>query len=118
MPLITHLGLTQEANYFGHAAPFHCFKGEYKGHQVAIVTNGKDPKFGCDNVRRDIINLTRAHTGFTNSHTHTLHTHTKQVGTVPAALATYLAVEVSKHVGDPPMYSVAHITHLHTHTTQ
>lgn len=54
MPLITHLGLTQEANYFGHAAPFHCFKGEYKGHQVAIVTNGKDPKFGCDNVRREI----------------------------------------------------------------
>lgn len=53
MPLITQLGLKQKANYFGHAAPFHCFTGDYKGgpHKVSIVTNGKDPKFGCDNVR-------------------------------------------------------------------
>ncbi|GAB5030143.1 Hypothetical protein NocV09_00202760 [Nannochloropsis oceanica] len=67
MPLITHLGLTQQSNYFGHAAPFHCFNGKYKGYKLAIVTNGKDRKFGCDNV-----------------------------GTVPAALATYLAVESLK----------------------
>lgn len=51
MPLITHLGLTQQSNYFGHAAPFHCFNGEYKGLKLAIVTNGKDRMFGCDNVR-------------------------------------------------------------------
>jgi len=51
MPLITHLGLTQQSNYFGHAAPFHCFNGKYKGIKLAIVTNGKDRKFGCDNVR-------------------------------------------------------------------
>lgn len=51
MPLIMHLGLTQQSNYFGHAAPFHCFNGEYKGLKLAIVTNGKDRKFGCDNVR-------------------------------------------------------------------
>ena len=51
MPLIKHLGLTQQSNYFGHAAPFHCFNGEYKGYKLAIVTNGKDRKFGCDNVR-------------------------------------------------------------------
>lgn len=51
MPLITHLGLTQQSNYFGHTAPFHCFNGEYKGIKLAIVTNGKDRKFGCDNVR-------------------------------------------------------------------
>lgn len=51
MPLITHLGLTQQSDYFGHAAPFHCFNGEYKGYKLAIVTNGKDRKFGCDNVR-------------------------------------------------------------------
>lgn len=52
MPLITQLGLNQQSNYFGHAAPFHCFNGEYKGCKLAIVTNGKDRKFGCDNVRR------------------------------------------------------------------
>lgn len=51
MPLITKLGLTQQSNYFGHAAPFHCFTGTYNNYNLAIVTNGKDRKFGCDNVR-------------------------------------------------------------------
>lgn len=69
MPLITHLGLKQEANYFGHAAPFHCFKGEYKGHQVAIVTNGKDPTFGCDNVRMLVLDCGWAGECKINSHT-------------------------------------------------
>ena len=50
MPLIDHLGLTRQENFFGHQAPFHCFKGEFQGHQISVVTNGKDPKFKCDNV--------------------------------------------------------------------
>lgn len=53
MPLIEQLGLERQANYFGHAAPFHCFSGTYKGGlKVAVVTNGKDRTYGCDNVRR------------------------------------------------------------------
>lgn len=55
MPLIEHLKLERQANYFGHAAPFHCFSGEYsKGgssYKVSLVTNGKDRTYGCDNVR-------------------------------------------------------------------
>lgn len=55
MPLIEHLKLERQPNYFGHAAPFHCFSGEYsKGgssYKVSVVTNGKDRTYGCDNVR-------------------------------------------------------------------
>jgi hypothetical protein len=55
MPLIARLGLKRQANYFGHAAPFHCFSGTYgKGgasYNVSVVTNGKDRTYGCDNVR-------------------------------------------------------------------
>lgn len=55
MPLIDHLGLTRQENFFGHSAPFHCFKGEYHGHQISVVTNGKDRKFGCDNVSKWLV---------------------------------------------------------------
>lgn len=52
MPLIEKLGLERQANYFGHAAPFHCFSGPYRDEfKVAVVTNGKDKTYGCDNVR-------------------------------------------------------------------
>lgn len=55
MPMIEHLKLERQANYFGHAAPFHCFSGEYskggRSYKVSVVTNGKDRTYGCDNVR-------------------------------------------------------------------
>ena len=76
--LIEALQLTLQPHYFGHKAPFHVFQGSYntkkgtgieeggdiQSHRISLITNGKDPVYGCDNV-----------------------------GTVPAALATYLAVE-------------------------
>lgn len=50
MPMIEAMNLQRQPNYFGHVAPFHCFTGDFKGRTVSVVTNGKDKKYGCDNV--------------------------------------------------------------------
>ncbi len=102
MPLIEKLGLERQADYFGHAAPFHCFSGSYdakeegSSYKVAVVTNGKDRTYGCDNVRTCVVPCacTCADPGTLLCAINQWFRFS-QVGTVPAALATYLAVEVS-----------------------
>jgi 5'-methylthioadenosine nucleosidase len=61
-PLLAHLQLEPLA-CDAPFAPCSLRSGIYKGTRVTVVTNGKDPQFGVDNV-----------------------------GTVPAALATFLAI--------------------------
>jgi hypothetical protein len=89
--MITHMGLQRQPGYFGHAAPFHCFTGDYKGHVVSVVTNGKDRKYGCDNVSGSTVGgCCRGYGKKCDMASGAA----AQVGTVPAAMATYLAVEV------------------------
>jgi len=48
--MVNALGLQRQHGYFHHAAPFHCFEGDHEGHKITVVTNGKDKKYGVDNV--------------------------------------------------------------------
>jgi 5'-methylthioadenosine nucleosidase len=61
-PLLTALSLSTVAPAIPNA-PFQIFQGAYKGTTVSVITNGKDKRFGVDNV-----------------------------GTTPAALATFLGI--------------------------
>lgn len=65
MPFVEHLGLTKDEELFESNLPFLAFSGSFKDAKVTVITNGKDGVYntGVDNV-----------------------------GTVPAALATYLAL--------------------------
>lgn len=65
MPFVEHLGLTKDETIFESHLPFAAFSGQFKDGNVTVITNGKDTVYetGVDNV-----------------------------GTVPAALATYLAL--------------------------
>eukprot|EP00563_Minutocellus_polymorphus_P018111 CAMPEP_0197723264 /NCGR_PEP_ID=MMETSP1434-20131217/5647_1 /TAXON_ID=265543 /ORGANISM="Minutocellus polymorphus, Strain CCMP3303" /LENGTH=250 /DNA_ID=CAMNT_0043308507 /DNA_START=120 /DNA_END=872 /DNA_ORIENTATION=- len=65
-PFIDHLGLKADADFFPKEAPFHAFTGTYKGCEVTVVTSGKD---------------------------HVHETGVDNVGTVPAAVATFLALQ-------------------------
>jgi 5'-methylthioadenosine nucleosidase len=66
MPFIQHLSLERDHEFFPSMTPFHAFKGQYHECDVTVVTNGKDSVYetGVDNC-----------------------------GTVPAALATFLAIQ-------------------------
>lgn len=65
-PFVSHLGLKQDADFFPSETPFKAFRGTYETCELTVVTNGQDSVYG---------------TGMEN------------VGTVPAALATFLALQ-------------------------
>mmetsp|Transcript_21601 Transcript_21601/g.27935 ORF Transcript_21601/g.27935 Transcript_21601/m.27935 type:complete len:263 (+) Transcript_21601:94-882(+) len=69
MPFVEHLGLKKDEELFESHLPFLAYSGNYKDAKVTVITNGKDSVYstGVDNV-----------------------------GTVPAALATYLAMHKLK----------------------
>lgn len=68
-PMIDHLQLKQHDTLFPSHLPFHAYEGTYNNHKVTVVTNGKDTvyKTGVDNC-----------------------------GTVPAAMAAFLALDATK----------------------
>lgn len=65
-PFVEHLGLKAATDFFPSTVPFQAFSGTHGEATVTVVTNGKDAIYstGVDNC-----------------------------GTVPAALATFLALE-------------------------
>ena len=65
-PFIEHLKLTNDADFFPSGSPFQAFTGDHGDCSVTVVTSGKDSVYetGVDNV-----------------------------GTVPAAVATFLALQ-------------------------
>lgn len=65
-PFIDHLNLIEDKKFFSSKSPFQAFRGEYENCMLTVITNGKD---------------------------HIHDTKVDNVGTVPAALATYLALE-------------------------
>lgn len=65
-PFVEHLGLTQVEGYFPPQTPFLAFEGQHGDVQVTVITLGKDKVYG---------------TGVDNA------------GTVPASLATFLALQ-------------------------
>jgi len=65
-PFIDHLNLVQDITFFSSKSPFQAFRGEHENCLLTVVTNGKD---------------------------HIHNTQVDNVGTVPAALVTYLALE-------------------------
>mmetsp|Transcript_4257 Transcript_4257/g.8886 ORF Transcript_4257/g.8886 Transcript_4257/m.8886 type:complete len:283 (-) Transcript_4257:226-1074(-) len=74
-PIVNHLGLESDENFFPPAAPFTAHRGVYgedENCQITVVTSGKDTVYG---------------TGVDN------------VGTVPAGLSTFLALEKLKEEG-------------------
>ncbi|KAL7577536.1 hypothetical protein ACA910_015070 [Epithemia clementina (nom. ined.)] len=73
MPFVEHLGLTKDEGVFESHLPFLAFSGNYKDGKVTVITNGKDSVYqtGVDNV-----------------------------GTVPAAMAAYLALHKLQHKVD------------------
>ena len=73
MPFVEHLGLEKDDAVFESHLPFLAYTGNYKDGKVTVITNGKDTVYdtGVDNV-----------------------------GTVPAALATYLALHKLQNTVD------------------
>lgn len=67
MPFINHLKLERNASFFPPQTPFHAFEGTHDSCKVTVVTNGKDNVYGTPGV--------------------------DNVGTVPAALVTFLALQ-------------------------
>ncbi len=65
-PFIDHLNLIEDTTFFHSRSPFQAFRGEYQQCNLTVITNGKD---------------------------HVHDTKVDNVGTVPAALATYLALD-------------------------
>jgi 5'-methylthioadenosine nucleosidase len=70
-PFVEHLKLVKQEGFFPAVTPFHCFTGTYNGgtSKVTVVTNGKD---------------------------HIYETGVDNCGTVPAAMATFLALSLIK----------------------
>jgi 5'-methylthioadenosine nucleosidase len=69
MPLIEHLKLEKDPEYFPPQTPFHAWNGTYNDeHFVTVVTNGKDTVYSTD---------------------------VDNCGTVPASLASFLALQRS-----------------------
>lgn len=64
-PFIEHLELKKEDGFFPSHTPFEAYSGEHNQCHVTVITNGKDSVYG---------------TGMDN------------IGTVPASLATFLAL--------------------------
>ena len=65
-PFIEHLKLDQSKDFFNPRSPFQAYQGKYNECNLTVITNGKDEVHG---------------TGVDN------------VGTIPATLATYLALD-------------------------
>lgn len=65
-PFVSHLSLQPDDNFFPKQVPFKAFRGHHEGCDITVITNGKDHVHG---------------TGVDN------------VGTVPAAMATFLALQ-------------------------
>lgn len=65
-PFVSHLSLKEDDSFFSKNTPFKAFTGTHESCHLTVITNGKDSVYdtGVDNV-----------------------------GTVPASLATYLALE-------------------------
>ena len=72
-PFIDHLQLQRDEDFFPKETPFHAFRGKHKSCNLTVITNGKDEVYG---------------TGVDN------------VGTVPAALATFLSLQKMKNGND------------------
>ena len=68
-PFINHLNLQPDESFFPSETPFHAFRGKHNNCNLTVITNGKDSIHG---------------TGVDN------------VGTVPAAVATFLALQKMK----------------------
>ncbi|KAL9179645.1 hypothetical protein ACHAXT_008935 [Thalassiosira profunda] len=68
-PFVAHLGLQPDKSFFPTETPFHAFRGKHNDCDLTVITNGKDEVHG---------------TGVDN------------VGTVPAAMATFLALQKMK----------------------
>ena len=68
-PLINHLNLQPDTSFFPTESPFHAFRGKHNNCNLTVITNGKDSVHG---------------TGVDN------------VGTVPAAVATFLTLQKMK----------------------
>ena len=73
-PFIRHLNLQPDPTFFPTETPFRAFRGRHNSCNLTVVTNGADAVYG---------------TGVDN------------VGTVPAALATFLALQKMKAGSDP-----------------
>lgn len=65
-PFIEHLNLSKDESFFSKKTPFEAYRGEYNECTLTVITNGKD---------------------------HVYNTQVDNVGTVPASLATYLALD-------------------------
>jgi len=68
-PFINHLNLQPDTSFFPAETPFHAFRGKHNNCNLTVITNGKDEVHG---------------TGVDN------------VGTVPASVATFLALQKMK----------------------
>mmetsp|Transcript_15581 Transcript_15581/g.33749 ORF Transcript_15581/g.33749 Transcript_15581/m.33749 type:complete len:251 (+) Transcript_15581:149-901(+) len=73
-PFVNHLNLQPDTSFFPSETPFHAFRGKHNNCNLTVITNGKDEVHdtGVDNV-----------------------------GTVPAAIATFLALQKLKGGDDP-----------------
>ena len=63
-PFVNHLNLTADASFFPPQTPFQAYRGKHNNCDLTVITNGKDEVHGVDNV-----------------------------GTIPASLATFLALQ-------------------------
>lgn len=63
-PFVNHLNLQPDPSFFPAETPFHAFRGKRNDCDLTVITNGKDAVHGVDNV-----------------------------GTVPASLAAFLALQ-------------------------
>mmetsp|Transcript_24040 Transcript_24040/g.58050 ORF Transcript_24040/g.58050 Transcript_24040/m.58050 type:complete len:251 (+) Transcript_24040:24-776(+) len=73
-PFVNHLNLQPDPYFFPSESPFQAFRGKHNDCKLTVITNGKDEVHG---------------TGVDN------------VGTVPAAIATFLALQKMKGDTDP-----------------
>ena len=73
-PFVNHMELKPAEGFFPTETPFQAFKGKHKSCDLTVITNGKDGVCG---------------TGVDN------------VGTVPAALATFLSLQKLKGDDNP-----------------
>ena len=76
-PFVNHLGLQPDKTFFPAETPFQAFRGKHNNCNLTVITNGKDEVHG---------------TGVDN------------VGTIPAALATFLALQKLKTVDEDPAH--------------
>jgi 5'-methylthioadenosine nucleosidase len=72
-PFVNHLNLQPDLSFFPSETPFRAFRGKHNNCHLTVITNGKDEVHG---------------TGVDN------------VGTVPAATATFLTLQKLKN-GEP-----------------